>query len=107
MLAAVCQVMQKQVRDFDVQFSFDWTYGIELSRLKEDLEALEKLGATHVEIEPYTEYDCSYVSIKAICRREETDEEMQRRVKEEQARQDEYKRRDLEQLEHLKAKYGL
>lgn len=99
--------MQKQERDFTVQYSLDWTYGVEIAQLKKDVEELEKLGATHVNIEPYTEYDSSYVSIEAISRRIETDEECEERVRQITQRLEEQKRRELQELERLKSKYGL
>ena len=42
--------MKKQVKQFDVDFNFDWTYGIKISELRADLDELEKLGATHIDI---------------------------------------------------------
>ena len=99
--------MQKQERDFTVQYSLDWTCGVEIAQLKKDVEELEKLAATHVNIEPYTEYDCSYVSIEAISRRMETDEECEERVRQITQRFEEEKRIELQELERLKSKYGL
>jgi len=98
--------MEKEVRRFETNYSLDWQYGVEISKLKEDLEALEKLGATHVEIDPYTEYDSAYVKIEAYCERIETDEEFEQRKKQVEARQEQIRQRDLKQLAELKAKYG-
>ena len=99
--------MEKEERDFKLEYQLDWTYGVEISKLKSDIEALEKLGATHVEIEHGINYDCSYVEIGAICRRIETDEEFEQRKKEVEARQEQNKQRELKQLQELKTKYGL
>jgi hypothetical protein len=98
--------MEKEVRNFKIDYSLNWTYGVEIKKLREDLEALEKLGATHVEIEPGISYDCPYVEINAMCERIETDEEFKARIDEVNRRQEENKRRELEQLERLKLKYG-
>jgi hypothetical protein len=68
--------MQKQVRRFKVDYSLDWEYGVEISKLRADLDAIEALGATHVEIESRTSYDCTYVNIEPISERLETDEEI-------------------------------
>ena len=99
--------MEKEVIKFKVYYSPDWTYGVEIKKLREDLEALEKLGATHVEIEHGISYDCSYVEIVAMCERVETDEEFKARVDEVNRRQEKNKRRELDQLEKLKLKYGI
>jgi len=98
--------MEKQEQDFKLNYSLDWTYGVEISQLKKDIEELEKLGATHVNIEHGISYDCSYVEIDAICRRIETDEEFEQRKKEIEARQEQNKQRQLKQLAELKSKYG-
>lgn len=98
--------MEKQEQDFKLNYSLEWTYGVEISQLKKDIEELEKLGATHVNIEHGISYDCSYVEIDAICRRIETDEEFEQRKKEVDARQEQYRQRELKQLADLKSKYG-
>jgi hypothetical protein len=99
--------MEKQVRNFKIDYLLDWTYGVEISKIRADLDALEKLGATHVEIEHGISYDCSYVEIDAYANRLETDEECKARIDEMNKRQEEIKRRELEQLEKLKSKYGM
>ena len=98
--------MEKQEKDFKIEYCLEWLYGVEISQLKKDIAELEKLGATHVNIENSISYDCSYVEIDAICRRIETDYEFEQRKKEAEARQNQIKQRDLKQLEELKAKYG-
>lgn len=99
--------MQKEVRNFKIDYSLDWTYRIEISKLRADLDAVEKLGATHIEIEHDVSHDSSYIEIDAIAQRLETDEEYNTRVAELNNRQEEIKRRELQELERLKAKYGL
>ena len=99
--------MEKQEQDFEINYSLDWAYGVSIEQLKKDIEELEKLGATHINIEPYISYDCAYVEIDAICRRIETDEEFEQRKKEAEARQEQHRQRELKQLAELKAKYDL
>jgi len=99
--------MEKEIRRFKVDYSLDWEYGVEISKLRADLDAIEALGATHVEIESCISYDCSYLIIEPVSKRLETDEEFKARAEEVEKRQSEIKRRELEQLEKLKAKYGL
>ena len=99
--------MEKEIRRFKVYYSLDWEHRVEISKLRADLDAIEALGATHVEIESYISYDCPYVTIKPVSEHLETDEEFKARVEEVEKRQSEIKRRELEQLEKLKSKYGL
>ena len=99
--------MEKQEIDFKLAYPLDWTCEVEISQLKKDIEELEKLGATHVSVDHGISYDCSYVTIDAICRRIETDEEFEKRKNEYEARQAETKRRELKYLEEIKSKYGL
>jgi hypothetical protein len=99
--------MEKQEQDFKLNYSLDWACGLEISQLKKDIEELEKLGATHVNIEHGVSYDCSYVEIDAICRRIETDEEFELRKKEFEAHQEQNRQRELKQLAQLKSKYGM
>jgi hypothetical protein len=98
--------MEKEEMDFRIPYSLNWAYGIEISKLREDLDAVEKLGATHIGIEHGVSYDCSYVEIDAIARRMETDEEFQERFRQINQRQEEQKRREIQELERLKSKYG-
>ncbi len=98
--------MEKEVRRFKVDYSLDWEYGVEISKLRADLDAIEALGATHVEIESSISYDCAYVTIEPVSEHLETDEEFKARVEEVEKRQSEIKRIELEQLEKLKSKYG-
>jgi hypothetical protein len=97
---------EKQLRKFEVNYSVNWTYGIEISKLKEDINELEKLGANYIDIEAYDDYGNAYVSITAFNQRLETDEEFSFRIAETNKRNEEIKRRELEQLERLKEKYG-
>ena len=98
--------MDKKVRQFKIDYDLDWEYGVEIKKLREDLEALEKLGATHVEIESSVSYDCAYTTIEAFVERMETDEEYQARIDQEQRLKDEIARRELDQLRKLQEKYG-
>lgn len=99
--------MSKIIRNFKIDYSLDWTYGIDIEDLRKDLDELEKLGATHIEIEPYVSYDCPGVSIDAYANRLETDDEYNERVRIEKFRKKEIEDRELEQLMKLQEKYNL
>lgn len=92
---------------FKIPYSFDWTYGVSINKIREDLDAVEKLGATHIDIEHGIDYDCSYIEIESISERIETNDELQERINEFNKRQEMVKQRELAQLESIKAKYGL
>ena len=99
--------MEKQEQDFKLNYSLDWTYEVKISQLKKDIEEIEKLGATHVNIQPDVSYDCPITRIDAICRRIETDEEFELRKKEFEAHREQNRQRELKQLAQLKSKYGM
>ena len=96
--------IQKRV---EVSFNFDWTYGVDIKQIREDLDALEKLGVTRIEIEPDSNYGSCCVSIQAFTDRTETDEEYNKRISEETQRKKNIKDSELEELARLKAKYKL
>lgn len=98
--------MKKKVIDIEVAVLLDWVTNMEISKIQKDLDAIEKLGATHIEFESLTEFGMTYITVKAICRREETDEELAQRIKVIQEREEQLRRIELEQFERLKAKYG-
>lgn len=95
--------MEKQVKRFEVPFNFDWTYGVTIEKLRKDLDDLEKLGVKEIDIEAEENWGSASVTIEAFIEREETDEEFEKRVNEEKQRQEEIKRRELQQLEQLKS----
>ena len=97
--------MEKQIKNFKVAYELDWEYEVSIEKLEEDIKLMKELGVTSVEIEAETYYDSSYVKIQTYQRREETDEEFEQRVGAVKRREEEIKRRDLEQLERLKNKY--
>jgi vacuolar-type H+-ATPase subunit I/STV1 len=96
---------QKREVSIPIEMYLDWTCGITISKLREDLDALEKLGATDVEINATDDWGYPSVSMKAFQRRLETDEEFQQRVEDETAKETQQRARDLETLRILKEKY--
>lgn len=88
-----------------VDFNFDWTYGVELKKLKEDLDELEKLGVTEIEIDAVDNYGSPSITIDAYIIRTETDEEYNNRINMEIRQQEELKRKELEILGKLILKY--
>ena len=99
--------MEKQIREFEVNYRLDWLDRVKISKIKADIEELEKRGATHVDIDIEYSYGDTYVEIIAITNRLETDEECQLRTEEEEERMERIKQLELKQLEKLKAKYEI
>lgn len=99
--------MKKQVKKFSVDYNLEWEYGVKISKLREDLDAIEKLGATHVDIDAYESYGCAKVTIEGKAERIETNEEFKSRLNELKIRQTQQENRELEQFLKLKQKYGL
>ena len=98
--------MSKINKRFKVEFNLDWEYGVEIKKIREDLDTLEKLGATHIDLDSEESYGCSYITIEGFVNREETDEEYNIRINEKRETQERIKKRELEQFEKLKQKYG-
>ena len=86
--------------------SLHWTFGVEISKIREDLDMIEKLGATHININYGPWEDEAYCDIDAVCQRLETDEECARRLAEIQQWEDARTQRELDQLKNLRAKYN-
>ena len=96
---------QKREVSIPIELYLDWTYRVTISKLREDLDTLENLGATDVEINATDEWGYPSISIKAFQRRLETDEELQQRVNNETAKETQQRARELETLRILKEKY--
>ena len=96
----------KKIRE-NISFNFDWTYGVELSKFKKDIEELEKLGVTHLDIEAYESYGCVSITIEAINERFETDLEVAKRISDQEERVQRGKQNALAQIERLKREHNL
>lgn len=79
----------------------DWKYHVTISKIREDLDEIEKLGATHVVIQ---EWDDT-VHIEPFQERLETDEEYASRLALEERVAQEQERNQRAYYEKLKAKY--
>ena len=78
-----------------------------MSKFKKDIEELEKLGVTHLDIEACENYGCASITIDAINERFETDLEVQNRIANEQLRIKRGKENALAQIERLKREHNL
>jgi hypothetical protein len=97
--------MEKKIKTFEINYDLEWKYGVEISKIREDLDAIEKLGATCVEIDTYQEFGDYYISIVAHVDRLETDEECLKRIEKEQRQIKFNEDREIGQLRKLKEKY--
>ncbi len=99
--------MEKEIRQFEIPYDLSWQYEVEISKIRKDLDEIEKLGATHVLIDSYISYDISFVSINAVCERLETDDDFAKRINEEETRKEDIKRTEIEYYNKIKEKYNL
>ena len=99
--------MKKKLRIFDIKYNLNWSYSVSIEKMKKDLIALEKMGATHISIEPYETFGEAEVHIEAEARRIETDEEYNQRILEEQKKEVINKQYEIRTFNRIKAKYNL
>ena len=97
--------MEKQIKRIEVNYCLSWDGLTKISEIEKDLEDIKKMGATHVEIGTFEEWGDTYVQTRAICEREETDEEFERREFQEKLEAERERNRELDLLFELKAKY--
>lgn len=95
--------MEKQIIRENIGYRFDWEDSNSIESIREDLDNLEKRGATHIEIEVYEHS----LHCQAYTERHETDQEQAERIRIEQERAERQKERDLKQYEIIKSKYNL
>ena len=98
--------MKKTIKT-EVYYNLNWTYGVPLSQIKKDIEELEKLGVTYIEIETYDNYGFASITITPFQEKEETDEEYKLRLEKEKEQKEYIKTRELEQLAVLSKKYNI
>ena len=97
--------MEKRVKTIKVEYDLQWGNDTEISEIKKDIEELEKLGCTHIDISAYVEYGCAILEITPTVNRLETDEEYADRLKIEENIKERNRQWDLQRLAELKAKY--
>lgn len=93
--------------EFVVDYPLDWEFSVEISKIRKDLDELEKLGATHVMIDSCLLYDGSCVTINAVSIRVETDEEFEIRKESERVRLEGIKEQELAYFNRIKEKYSI
>ena len=96
-----------KIIDEIIRHHIGWEYEVPLSLIKEDIEELEKLGVTHLNIEIETHYEDSEIVITPLKQREETELEMKARIEKEQNEVSVEKQRAIEQIEALKQKFNI
>ena len=89
----------------EIPYSFNWTWGVSIDTIRKDLNTVEKLGATDIQIETEESYGNICISITATCKRLETDEEYGYRLKREEENKKRIEELELQHLQKLKAKY--
>lgn len=98
--------MVKINKVIDTGYSFDWECATSISKIREDIDEMEKLGITHINIELSEYYGNPYLSMKAEIHRLETDEEYEERTMCESYKLKANEARELAEYERLKKKFG-
>jgi hypothetical protein len=98
--------MSKKTKIFKIDHKFNWSY-CTISDIRKDLDILEKLGTTDIEIDYHDEYGSTCIDFTAKCIREETDKEVEDRILAEKERYEKNKAFDLEMIKTLQKKHGL
>lgn len=98
--------MIKKIIDTNIclDYYIDWSHAT-IDEIRENLNELEQLGATHIDVEIDDDYGSYSVKITPKQERLETDEEYEKRIAYEKKLADRVRERELEQLAKLKAKY--
>jgi hypothetical protein len=96
---------EKIIKQFPVNYDLQWTYGVSIADIRRDLDIIEAMGATHVDIESYESYGSVTININVKAEREETDEEFRERLESEERNRKRREEQELAQLETLMAKY--
>lgn len=96
--------MEKQIVEDLVQFGLKWTRGVSIEFLRSELNRLEKLGATKINIECQEMYGVTGVIVAAYKEREETEEECVERLEQEKWEYEQQRKKDLKMLKALKEK---
>ena len=99
--------MEKEIRKFPVDYQFRWGDETPISEIRKDLDTLEKLGATEIDV--YASYmdDYPVARTEAFSSRLETDEEYNVRIALEKTRLEEVKRKELAEMYRIKEYYGI
>jgi hypothetical protein len=99
--------MKKEVRKFSVNYQIQWGDETPISEIRKDLDALEKLGATEIDV--YAVYMDYYpeVRMEAFSSRLETDEEYSARIASEKVTLEEVRQLEVAKMYAIKEKYGI
>ena len=74
--------MEKQIRRFEVNYPLSWEYDNTIDSIRKDLDEMEKLGVTHVNIEADVCYDSATILFTPLCERMENDADFALRMAE-------------------------
>ena len=99
--------MKKVEIQEEIPFEFQWTVGVPLKKIKDDIEELEKLGVDEIYIESLEDLGSTYTSIKAYHYRPETEEEYELRIKKIQEEEEYWKQQEIKLYNQLKLKHKL
>jgi len=100
--------MKKIYKSVPINYPIHWVHGVKISEIRKDLDEIEKLGATHVNIfDSYDENGNFTIETVAHQHRLETDDEYTARKEKEKIEKEHFIKKELELYEKLNAKYGV
>jgi hypothetical protein len=100
--------MEKKTIEEKINVEIDWLYEpIEIKDFKDEIEYIEKLGATHIEFNVSDSFDSISIEVSVFKRRLETDEEYCKRLEHNKIFNDRVREQELKKLQELIEKYGL
>jgi len=92
----------KQIKEVLINYNINWYGNIEISRIRKDLDEVEKMGATHICISSSDGFDIDAYQI-----REETDNEANKRKIKEDEIYEMNKISAIHTINILKKRYGI
>lgn len=99
------QNVKKQIRDFEVDYDFDWSEKTTITEVLRNLLEIKKLGGNKICVDYNHYYDGGFMTFKAYQTREEDDGEYRRRKNKENMEARNLERKELAELKRLQEKY--
>ena len=96
---------EKQVKRVKIDCRIDWEGYFAIEELRKDLDKLEKLGATHVDIGIYDGHCSPRLEVDSYNEMLETDKEFQQRIENQKMIREHSKLEEFELFKKLKQKY--
>ena len=98
--------MEKKIMRLKVNYHLDWDDRVSIAKIREDLDELEKLGATDINIDYEDYFGTIFIKFKPFKEAIETDEEYEERIKNEQKQREAKRLESYNEYLRLKKEFG-